>query len=325
MSNTKPGVMVAYLKLFRWPNLLIIAITQYLFRYAIVGPLLHQSGYDLTLSDFDFFLLVLSTLLISAAGYAINDYFDLRTDRINKPHKIILGKEISRRSAIFYHSLFNFIAVVIGLYLAISVDQWNLVFIFLVIPMLLWLYSLRYKRKFLLGNLIVGLLAAFVIAIVWVFEYHAIAANIIMDRQTNAIITTFANVYCLFALLSTVGREIIKDIEDMKGDAKIGCRTLPIVSGIRVSKKITIVINLGIIGFVAYLQIFLSQLNYHLLFAYVILAIQIPLVLMIHKTQIAMEKSDYSNLSKFSKVIMLSGLSTMLLFYFYFQRGIFPI
>jgi 4-hydroxybenzoate polyprenyltransferase len=316
--------MMSYLKLFRWPNLLVVAITQYLFRYAILEPLLGQTGYELSLSHFEFFLLVVATILISAAGYAINDYFDLRTDRINKPHKIILGKSLSRRSAIFYHSLFNLIALIIGIYLSLRVGQWQLIFLFLVIPTLLWLYSIRYKRKFLVGNIVVGVLSAFVIAVVWIYDYHAMAMVVDPDPELLVSANRFVRIYGLFAFITTVMREIIKDIEDIKGDAKIGCRTIPIISGIRATKKIIILITVGIISLVAYFQIYLSRFDFDLLFAYIIVAIQIPLVLLIQKTISAKEKSDYHNLSRFAKVIMLSGVFTMFLFYFYFQQGILP-
>ncbi len=315
---------MSYLRLFRWQNLLVIAITQYLFRYAIITPLIHAAGYSLTFTHFDFSLLVLATLLISAAGYAINDYFDLNADRINKPTKIILVKSVSRRWAIFSHSLFNILAVLIGLYLAVKINQWQLVFIFLIVPTLLWLYSIRYKRKFLIGNIIIGVLSAFVIAVVWVFEFHAMSLEALPDNETLLYIGRFVRIYAFFAFLTTLAREIIKDIEDIKGDVKIGCRTIPIVSGIRATKQLIVFVVLILLAFVAYFQIYILRFDYDLLFTYILFAIQIPFIFIINKTLTAKEKSDYSNLSILMKLVMLSGIFTMFLFYFYFQQGFLP-
>jgi 4-hydroxybenzoate polyprenyltransferase len=315
--------MVAYLRLFRWPNLLMVAAIQYLFRYAIIQPLLQSKGLELSLSHGGFSLIVLATMLIAAAGYAINDYFDLRTDRINKPHRIILGRKISRRSAIFYHSLFNIIAVLLGAYMAIRVQYWPLLFVFLIVPTLLWLYSIRYKRKFLMGNVIVAVLAGFVVAIVWVFESHALAAEGIRDVDFSNI-SYFSRVYALFAFLTTLLREIIKDIEDIKGDAKTGCKTIPVVAGVHSTKKLLIFLTITIIILVGWFQIFILLRDFDLLFAYLLLAVQIPFIIMINRIMTAKEKADYRNLSRFSKLIMVAGIFSMFIFSFYLQGG-FPL
>jgi 4-hydroxybenzoate polyprenyltransferase len=312
--------MLAYLKLFRWQNLIIIALIQGLFRYCIIQPLLHSQGYDLALSDIDFALLVFVTLLTSAAGYAINDYFDIKTDRINKPHKIILGKTLSRRAAISSHIYLNIIAVVIGLYLAYKVSNWTLIFVFIVIAIVLWLYSIRYKKKFLIGNLMISLLAAFVIAIVWIFEYNALV--LVTEGPIDLkvlLIDDYVKIFGLFAFLTTLLREIIKDIEDIKGDAKTGCKTIPIVSGVRQCKNIIIILALLIILFTGYFQVIMLNLEdpYNMLFAYLLLTVQIPLILLINKVHIAKEKIDYQVLSRLAKFIMITGIFSMFLLYFY--------
>ena len=76
-------------------------------RYCIISPFLQINNFSLQLDNLRFFLLVLTTILIAAAGYVINDYFDVRTDRINKPDKVIIDSGIHRRSAIFLHSIFT--------------------------------------------------------------------------------------------------------------------------------------------------------------------------------------------------------------------------
>ncbi len=313
--------MISYFKLFRWKNLLILIIIQYLLRHCVIQPLLIKEGYSLALSNIDFALLVLATVLISAAGYAINDYFDIKVDRINKPHKIILGKELSRRKAIFSHIILNIIAVLIGFYLAYRVENWILAFLFIAVAVLLWLYSIRYKRKFLIGNIIISVLAAFVIAIVWVFEYNAIISKTTISIEELQI-NNFVRIFALFAFLTTLLREIVKDIEDIKGDAKTGCKTIPIVSGIRPTKNLAILLSLLIIFFTGYFQIKMLQVEiypYHWLFIYLLLTVQIPIVLMINKIHIAKEKIDYHIISRLAKFIMLTGIFSMFLLYFIFS------
>lgn len=313
--------MLAYFRLFRWPNLAVVALTQYLVRYAIIIPLLAQNGIEPALSHLSFALLVLSTLFITAAGYAINDYFDLRADRINKPDKIVLGKHISRRTAIFYHSLFNVAGVVLGVFLSLTVGNWQLAFLFIVIPFLLWMYSIRYKKKYFIGNFIVAVLAAFVVAIVWVFDFQALNGTAITDTAAINSISFLVRSYAFFAFLTTLVREIIKDTEDIRGDAKTGCKTIPIVSGIRTTKRIIIFFSIALVALVIAMQVYLVRRDFDLLFVYLIFAVQLPFIMMINKTINAAEKSDYNYLSRFAKLTMLGGVLSMVILYFYIQEG----
>src|SRR4051812_24932775 len=102
--------MLAFLKLIRFPNLLIMAFTQYMVRWFLLIPTLELKKHDLDYSilnvqmtEFDFFLLVLSTVMIGAAGYIINDYFDVRIDGVNRPDTNLVGKQIKRRVAMGMH------------------------------------------------------------------------------------------------------------------------------------------------------------------------------------------------------------------------------
>lgn len=310
--------MLAYLRLVRWPNLLVVAITQYLLRYCIIIPLLEAHELQPALSNFSFAMLVLATLCVTAAGYAINDYFDIRTDRINKPHKIILGRKLSRRKAILLHSALNATGLLLGIMLAWHVKHLMLALIFLVVPILLWMYAVRYKRKFLIGNFIVALLAAFVSAIVWVFDFHALSPDHQMLAQSTEI-TQYVQIYALFAFLATLVRELIKDIEDIKGDAKTGCRTIPISAGVSASKKLIIFLIITLIIFVAYFQLQISKRDFDLLFVYLLVAVQIPLIMLINKVIYAKEKMDYHIMSRLAKTIMISGVISMFLLFFYLR------
>ncbi len=308
--------MFIYFKLFRWPNLLVVAFTQYLFRYCIILPVLQKNNISPFFSDFEFFLLVFATVLVTSAGYAINDYFDLRIDRINKPHKIILGRDLSRRKAIFVHTILNVLALIIGSYLAYRVRYLPLAGFFVIVPVLLWMYSISYKRKFLIGNILVSMLSAIVIVIVWGFEYRGISLGRELSEET-LIINKFLRAYALFAFFITFIREVIKDIEDIKGDMKTGCKSIPIVSGIRNTKKLIIVLSFILFLFVGYFQIYLLGAEFDLISLYLLFAVQMPLILFINKVYIAKEKFDYTINSRFAKFIMFTGIFSMFLFYFY--------
>ena len=112
--------------------------------------------------EIDFFLMVFSTILIGAAGNMINDYFDIKADRVNKPEQLIITKHIKKRVAILYHWLFNAIAFSIAIYLSLRNNSFWYVFIHLISINALWFYSLYFKRKIFIGNLIVALLTALV-------------------------------------------------------------------------------------------------------------------------------------------------------------------
>ena len=220
-------LLTGFFKLIRYPNLIIIVLSQYLFRYFILLPLMKVEHIEPVFSHLNFALLVLSTVLIAAAGYAINDYFDIRTDRINRPHKIVVGRLISRRKAMLTHAAFNIIAVLIGIYLSYTVHSYRLASIHIVISVLLWLYSLKYKAYFLIGNLIVAFVSALTILIVWIFELYAFRtgdplelAKLMCDQWLWPYLKFFLWAYIAYAFVTSLIREIIKDIEDVEGDKK---------------------------------------------------------------------------------------------------------
>jgi 4-hydroxybenzoate polyprenyltransferase len=146
--------VIAFIKLIRFPNLILLVLSQYAIRFGIISPIIyHFSGDEniqnvgLKMAEFDFFLLSLSSVMIAAAGYIINDYFDVKADRINRPEKIIVGKYLKRRIAMGAHIVINIIALLIGAYLAYKLDVWNLV-LFQILPAgALWYYSTVFKKQ----------------------------------------------------------------------------------------------------------------------------------------------------------------------------------
>lgn len=275
---------IAFFKLIRWPNLLIIIGMQYISSIFLVGPKVDWSDY---LFDYHLFLLSISTAMIAAAGNIINDYFDVKIDQINKPNEVIIGRFIRRRDAILSHQILNFFGILIGLFLNPKIGVINFL-----AATALWFYSERFKRQAFVGNFLVALLTFLSVFIVGI--YYEKGRRIIL-------------IYSLFAFMITLIREIIKDMEDIRGDTRFGCQTIPVIWGIR-KTKIFIFILLSI--FVA--EIGILSIPIHNLVIYIIFSLLlIPVFYLARKLYSADKKSDFHQLSIFCKYIMLIGIGSM--------------
>jgi len=312
------------LRLIRFPNLVIIAATQFAMRYLIMEPLLPSDTFTLQFGDFQFFLLVLSTIFIAAAGYIINDYFDTQADMINKPARVVVGVKISRRVAMTLHALLNIIGVSIGVYLAFYIKLPSLSIVFILATGLLWFYSTNYKRQFLVGNLSVSLLTGLVPLMVVLFEIPMLNREYgqVMLRNDASFNYIFAWVagFSFFAFLTTLIREVIKDAEDFEGDRAYGMKTVPIVLGTRWTKVVVVIL----IGMTVFMLIYL--LLKYILFSvvpadyfsliYFSLFLILPFVGLTIQVIIAKDKRGYSRASTLIKLVMLTGiLYSILVFY----------
>ena len=274
-----PSFVHSLLKLTRVGNLIIIALTQYFTAGFLIG--MH------TLNDFKLMLLSISTISIAAGGYVINDYYDVKIDYINKPDRVVIGKIISRRYAILFHVLLSAIGIALGVYLSLGIGLVNAVSVFL-----LWLYSNNLKRLPFIGNVTVAFLTGLAVMVVDLFY-----------RTNNSLII----IYALFAFFITLVREVIKDMEDLKGDNSFGCKTLPIVWGIRKTKMLLYVILVAFAGTV----VILNQLYRALPFKYHLIFLFVPLFWLLYRLIRADMKKDFARLSIFCKVIMLLGILSM--------------
>jgi len=315
-----------FFKLIRGVNLLYIALTQVLLQYCVVWPVFSHSqtsaspnGLTPTLLGGDFFLLVLSTLLIAASGYMINDYFDVKIDEVNKPERILVDRLLPRRKIMILHVLFNVLGVLIGFYLAWKVGQWQLGFVHVVAATILWFYSVFLKKQFLIGNLAVSLLTALVVFTVWVYEpqhsQHAFINSSFGGQSTNLLMQYFI-FYALFAFSLNLIRELLKDMEDIEGDKLGNCRTVPIVLGIKKAKTITSVIILGVISclsIILFTRGFQFEFDLYTI-VYAVLLVQLPLVYILSKLYTADKSADFKHLSYVVKGIMLSGILYLILF-----------
>jgi len=311
--------MIAYFRLIRPVNLLIMALTQYLVKYCIIGPFMSVAGVDIQMSHVDFALFVFSNLLLAAAGYAINDYFDVDVDSVNKPDKNMLLEKIPRKHAVTFNIILNVIACIIGFYCAIKVGSFKLGFISVVISLVLYYYSLKYKRQFVTGNIVLALVAAYCVLSVWLFEFFAIKSDpdaFIGMMRTFRIITVFAGGFAVFAFLTTFIREIIKDMEDIEGDNACGCHTIPIQKGMGFTKKMVAGLNGLTMLLLAAAQLLLYE-HYPMLTWY-LCVLQILFINLIIKILRSKSKSDYHFSSVYIKIIMVAGILSTQLLYIYF-------
>ncbi len=300
-----------FLKLIRLPNLLMMVLTQFLVRYCIIIPAF-QTEYNITgefpdhLSKFDFSLLVLSTILIAAAGYIINDIFDITADEINKPESVVIGKKITEKKARLVYLLLNVVGISISLYLAIKIEHPTMALVQVFIVASLWMYSSYYKRRILSGNFIIALLSALVLIVVGLFE---------PEFYRNFV---FLMAYSGFAFFVSLTREIIKDMEDVEGDEKAQYKTLPVRFGLQKTKGIiyfNLLLTGGLIVLVFYQFFFINKV---ISFWYLLSMFLIPFLALTYLIYSANEKKDYYYASLFTKIIMLVGILTMIPFYYYF-------
>lgn len=288
----------------------MVAVTMYLMRWSIIKPLLGIYGIDLQVSELAFLGLVLSTLLITAAGYVINDYHDVRADQINKPDKVVVDIHVTRRSALFIHWLLNSIGVAAGIVFSILYKVPWLILIFAGAPFLLWYYSVRLKHKLLAGNLAVSLLTATVPLLVILFEYPLLARNYRFNTEffPNGLsaILVWVGTFAFFAFVTNLIREIIKDAQDIEGDREMDSRTLPILFGIRKTKKV--IIGLALFTALVLGLIFLTYLKDNISLAYYLFALFLPFTYLIIRTMKCKDSDDFGLLSQLIKIIMLLGL-----------------
>lgn len=277
-----------FIRLIRWQNLAIIVFTQYFTRFFLIG------GKDLSfdylveiITEKKLFYLSLSTVLIAASGYIINDYYDVKIDLVNKPQRVVIGRYIKRRWALVIHQIFNGLGILLGLLISKKVALVNLSAVFC-----LWLYANQLKRLAFWGNLIVAILTGFSLLVLAVYY---------PGHQSEVWI------YAIFSFFITLIREIIKDMEDVKGDEKHGCRTLPIIWGIARTKLLVY----GLIAsFITTLFILATQLPDDSV-AYVFLLMMLPVGFVTYKLVYADKPQDFAFLSDACKMIMLLGVLTM--------------
>ncbi|WP_223276024.1 geranylgeranylglycerol-phosphate geranylgeranyltransferase [Algoriphagus aquimarinus] len=265
-------------------NLLMVGFAQLMTAYFLVRTT--NSGLPV-FQDYKLYLIVISTILITAAGYMINDYYDVKIDYVNRPQNVVVGKGIKRRVVILLHTILNFTAIGLGYLVSPTIALINFGAAFL-----LWVYSNQLKREPFIGNFTVALLTGVSIYLIGFYF-----------QKSELLVLT----YSIFAFFLNLIREIIKDIEDRQGDRKHGCRTLPIVIGFRRTKAVIFLIA-GV--FVCAILIVMFKLDRPIIFYY-FGGLGIFFMYFMYRIYVADRKDHFTQLSAIAKVLMLVGTLSM--------------
>ena len=301
--------MLNVLNLIRWKNLLMIALTQLLVKYALLEPF----GVAISLDGIGISFLIFATICIAAAGNIINDIYDVETDFVNKPHKLIVGNSISEKTAYNLFIVLNFIGVGVGFYLSHAVGKSAFFSLFVIISALLYVYATYLKRTLLIGNIVISILVALSVLIVGVFELLPA-----LTLENRAIQLTFFKIifdYAAFAFILNLIREIAKDVEDIDGDYKAGMNTLPIAIGRDRTGNVLFVLSL--IPVLILIYYIVNSLYKDMLSAgYFVFFIVGPLIFTSIKLFSAKSKKDYHLISSLIKLVMFFGVLSLLIYYF---------
>jgi 4-hydroxybenzoate polyprenyltransferase len=313
-------IMKGFLQLIRWQNLIIVILTMVMMRYFIIEPLIGKVTVILAASSgkpvpmelqfplISFVILVLSTVFITAGGYVINDYFDIKTDLINRG-EVIVGTKVPRRLAMMWHSIFNILGVAGGFYISWKAGYFWMGVLFIIVSGLLYFYSASYKRQFLIGNLIVAFLTAMVPLLVVLYEWPALYQYYSVNADSVpglSFLFYWVGGFALFAFLTTLAREIIKDIEDFEGDLAYGRNTMPVIMGTAASKVVAV--SLIILTIASLYFVWFFFINDKITLIYLSAAIVLPLLYVIFQLAISKTRRQIHSASRLMKVIMLAGI-----------------
>ncbi len=285
-----------FFQLIRIKNLLILAFSLYLLQYHHINDL--DIFYALNTTFFIIYLI--SILGIMAAGNIINDLIDIKADQINKPNKQYIGKKISVKNAKKWYFFLNFIGLLSGTYLCFKINKPEFTLIYILVIFSLFWYSKKLQYKTAIGNILISLLVSLPILLLgW------------LNFSKNYYLSVFFAViflYAIFAFLLTLIREIIKDIQDYKGDTLAGLKTLPIQLGsLKTIKiiKILVLITLAILISIAiYSYTYQPSLS-----IYLSVVIGVPLFY----TYLKIQPKNISKMSTLLKIIMFLGVLSILI------------
>lgn len=308
---------MAILKLIRYKNLIIILVTMLAVRYFLLYPLLHLANVPLLWEWYNFMALVLSTILIAAGGYIINNNADLEIDRVNVPGEVVVGDSISDDTSLNLYYLFTGSGLALGAWCAISVDMLNLAFIQVLVAGALYFYSTTFKYQVFIGNLVVAAATGLVPLIAGVYDlvyvnthYGAFIHNVDQELTTRVLktATNYLMTYSLLAFLINFAREIVKDAEDVEGDMEHEVGTLAVRFGTKASVLAGILVLMICLGILSVIINELYENENYKMFTYIVALIISPLILASIKLFLASGKKDFTYISRLLKFIMLAGI-----------------
>ncbi len=300
-----------YLKIVRIQNLLFIILIQYIISQFVLNPLLLAHGFNIATDSFPLILLIIATVFIAAGGYVLNDYFDQKIDIINKPNRVIVGRDISQRQAMLLHQILTAVGVLSGLWLSLQIKSATMAFIMVVVPGLLWFYSASYKRQLIIGNVVVAFVASLSVLLVGYTEVALLSlhfSDLVYSTNLPREIYGWTAGFAVFAFLLTWIREIIKDMQDERGDRELECHTMPIVWG-----RLKTLLFLAVLIVLTILMLLFA--NHHFIrfetklsMYYFLCGICLPLCILFLLLIRARKPEDYRAASRLVKFVMFVGV-----------------
>lgn len=247
-----------YWRLVRGENLCFLTILMWTMTYWVARPVLRMYRFTDLIPWWVWLLLTIGTVLIAAGGYVVNDYFDVKIDRINRPDRLVVTRTVSKDAAMRLFYVLTGLGVASGLGAAWVLRSSSVAIVYALVPGLLWFYSASYKRMLIVGNLIVAFLSALppiVIAIAqtsWLTKIYG--ADMLRYMPIGISLYAWLGGFSLFAFLCTWIREIVKDLEDQNGDRELECHTMPIVCGTMWSRVFATLLIAVTVCLIAYLH-----------------------------------------------------------------------
>lgn len=297
---------MAFLKVIRFQNLLMVAFMQLLFRYGF----LNFQDITLALSHLQFGILVFSTVCIAGGGYIINNILDTRTDYINDKN-VIVGNSISEAMAYNLYVAFTITGVAGGFYLSNIIEKPGFALLFIIVAGTLYLYATTLKQSLLVGNIVVSILTAVSVIIVGLFDLFPVITP--ENRVHLGILFKIILDYALFSFLINFIREVVKDLQDIKGDYNMGMNTLPIALGVsRTTKLVVVLTGLVTLYLMYYIYFYYFNNNLYISTVYSLLTIIAPLVFFCVKLSDAKVSTDFKTLSLILKIILFFGIISVL-------------
>ena len=309
--------IAAFFQIIRWQNLLFIALTQWLFHICILVPSLTAANHHPQVTGYYLLLIIAASIAIAGAGNIINDYFDLNIDKINKPQKQVVDKYIPRRCVIFLHLILSLAGIMCSVYVGMRLNLFWLGMANSFCVLLLFIYSASLKKQFLIGNIVVSALTSWVILVLILPEYEALNKTSVASLEAYYKVLRIGILYAAFSFIISVVREVIKDMEDIDGDRKNGCKTMPIAWGINATKVFVAVWLIVLVAVVLIAQVYVLRFKWWLSILYAVVLIIAPLIYIFKKLITAQSTQDFHQLSSLVKWIMLTGILSMLFFYLY--------
>jgi len=302
-------------KLIRWPNLVFILLTQSLLQYCVLMPGFSPADHQNKLALPCFLLIVFSYVALAAAGYIINDYFDLQIDQVNKPDRVFISDHrISKQEALAGYWILNALAIAASVYVDVKTNTHTAGISATICAILLYYYSLSLKKRLLVGNILVAGITAWSIMVLICLQgtqWPVISHHFQLERMTGCTL-----LYTLFAFIISLVREIVKDMEDVPGDLQYGCYSMPIAWGIPVARLFAIGC-LGVLLVVLLITGIRAGASLSWVFQlYSGVFIVLPLLHIGHQLLKASTTADFRKLSQQIKGVMLTGILSMIFFLF---------